>query len=150
MTLKIYTDGGAQPNPGIAAFAYVILIDDRLAHQSSGIVGINTTNNIAEYTAMIEALTYLMHNKHLITNETDIHLISDSQLLINQLNGSYKINNPTLKKLHNTITILGQALFTNTHITLTWNPRENHYTSICDQLCDSEILNYKNSNQTNI
>ena len=92
--IVIYTDGGARGNPGPAAIGAVI--GDK---EYSEMIG-ETTNNIAEYKAAVFALKKA---KHLIgkkkTKETEVEIRSDSELLVNQLNGRYKIKEKELKDL---------------------------------------------------
>ncbi len=94
MGYTIFTDGGARGNPGPAAIG--VVVDN---HPYSMPIG-ETTNNIAEYQAVIFALKKA---KALIGKEkakkTDIELRSDSELLVKQLNGEYKIKNEDLQRL---------------------------------------------------
>ena len=92
--LIIYTDGGSRGNPGAAAIGAVI----ESKHYSAPIG--ETTNNIAEYKAVIFALKKA---KHLLGNEkcaeTEIEIRSDSELLVNQIKGDYKIKDKELQPL---------------------------------------------------
>jgi len=93
--LTIHTDGGARGNPGPAAFAYVIQRDGAPPIEEAGCIG-DATNNQAEYTALIRALE---HAQRLGTNhELQIH--SDSELLVKQMNGEYRVKDEGLKPLH--------------------------------------------------
>jgi len=140
--IELYSDGGAQPNPGVAAWAFVIVKDGTRVYSASGIVGDHETNNVAEYHAMFHGVTWLFEHRGLCEGE-EIWLVSDSQLLINQLNGSYKVNNVKLRHLHSAIMAVGKLLFGETGVHLKWNPRENEWTSFCDRLCDGEIERFK-------
>ncbi len=90
----VYTDGGARGNPGPAAIGVVI----QNKHYSESIG--KTTNNIAEYKAIIFALKKA---KHLFgkekSKEFEIEIRSDSELIVNQLKGEYKIKDEELKPL---------------------------------------------------
>lgn len=92
--LLIYTDGGVINNPGKSAIG--VIIGNREYGKSLGI----STNNIAEYQAVIFALQKV---KQLYSKEQlkDIKIIvnSDSQLMVNQINGKYKVVNEGLKSL---------------------------------------------------
>ena len=90
--LQIYTDGAARGNPGHAAWAYLILDGMAVISKRSGYIGV-ATNNIAEYTAILEALAEAKRYAK------PIWVYSDSELAINQINGRYKINLPHLQKL---------------------------------------------------
>jgi len=90
----IYTDGGSRGNPGPSAIG--ALVGDKEYSQSIG----NATNNVAEYSAVIFALKKA---KQLLTKkvckETNVELRTDSELLVKQLNGEYKIKDDDLKTL---------------------------------------------------
>jgi ribonuclease HI len=90
----IHTDGGSRGNPGPAAYAYVIECPGQPAIEEKGFLG-ESTNNIAEYTALIRALA---HAKQLGARRLLIH--SDSELMINQMNGIYKVKHPGLLPLY--------------------------------------------------
>ena len=62
MELKIYTDGGSINNPGPAASAFTVQDGNKILHQESFSIGINT-NNFAEYSALVKALEWLIINK---------------------------------------------------------------------------------------
>ena len=85
MTLKIYSDGGARGNPGHSAFAVVVCKDEKIIHQHSEYIGINT-NNVAEYRGLIYAAGYAIDSK-----EGDVEFIMDSKLVIEQMKGTYKV-----------------------------------------------------------
>ncbi|MEK7658051.1 MAG: ribonuclease HI family protein [Patescibacteria group bacterium] len=91
--ITVYCDGGSRGNPGPAAIGVYI---PQLKKEYSKFLG-NTTNNEAEYSAAIFALKKI---KQLIGNKKaekiNIELISDSEFLIKQLNGEYKIKEKTL------------------------------------------------------
>lgn len=101
MTLRIYTDGGSLNNPGKAASAYLIYQDNQLLVKEGKKIGINT-NNIAEYQALImawEKIVELLGRKK--TGLIDkIEFISDSQLIVNQLLGIYRVKDGGLKKCY--------------------------------------------------
>jgi len=92
--ITIYTDGGSRGNPGKSACAFVIVKDNEIGYQESKFLGIKT-NNEAEYHAIILALTHVSKS-----HEKEIELKSDSELVIKQLNGHYKINKPHLLELN--------------------------------------------------
>jgi len=92
---RIYIDGAARGNPGIAGIGIVIKdAEGKNIRQLYKFIG-QTTNNIAEYTALIYAL-----QEALILGLKDILIHSDSELLIKQLTGEYKVKNPGLKAYH--------------------------------------------------
>jgi ribonuclease HI len=93
--LTIHTDGGARGNPGPAAFAYVIQREGAPAIESAGCIG-NATNNQAEYTALIRAL---QHAERLGTSHR-LLIHSDSELLVKQMTGEYRVKDEGLRLLY--------------------------------------------------
>ena len=93
--VRVFTDGGARGNPGPAAVGVVILDEkDNMISRSAKFIGI-TTNNVAEYSALIEALELL--------KEIDAYRIvfyTDSNLVYSQIKGLWKIKSPDLKVLN--------------------------------------------------
>ncbi|MBP6989672.1 ribonuclease HI family protein, partial [Candidatus Shapirobacteria bacterium] len=87
MGIKVFTDGGARGNPGIAG--YGIYIEDenkKTLFEEAKFLGVKT-NNEAEYLGLIGALTWIEENKI----ESEIEINSDSQLLVRQMQGKYKV-----------------------------------------------------------
>jgi ribonuclease HI len=93
-TATIHIDGAARGNPGPAAWAFVITRPDGGVEERSESLG-TATNNVAEYTALVEALD---HAHGLGLRRLDV--FSDSELLVNQINGEYRVKNPDLKQLY--------------------------------------------------
>ena len=90
-----YIDGGARGNPGPAGFGVRIEhADGTLIEEFCEAVGI-ATNNVAEYRALIAALEWARRNGH-----HRLHVRSDSQLLVQQMRGVYKVKHPGLQPLH--------------------------------------------------
>jgi ribonuclease HI len=91
---KVNIDGAARGNPGPAAFAFIIQKEGATPIEENGVLGV-TTNNLAEYTALVRALerTAELGAKRLI-----IH--SDSELLVKQMNGAYRVKNADIRVLH--------------------------------------------------
>jgi ribonuclease HI len=93
--LVAHSDGGARGNPGPAG--YGVVIEDqsgRKVAQLSEYLG-HQTNNFAEYQGLIAALEYAIEH-----GPKALKLISDSELLVRQIKGIYKVKNPTLQDLH--------------------------------------------------
>jgi len=95
--IKIFSDGGARGNPGPAACAFVAVKSGKVVYSQAKFLG-KTTNNVAEYNGLLIALTWLFNNQKLFT-ERVINIYLDSQLVVQQLNGSYKIKNLKIKPL---------------------------------------------------
>ena len=95
--LTIHTDGGSRGNPGKAGIGIVIEKDDGNKEQIYKYIGM-TTNNIAEYTALKEAL---MRAEEL--GEKHVSVIMDSELVVKQIKGEYRVKNEGLKPLYKDI-----------------------------------------------
>jgi ribonuclease HI len=102
--LTIYTDGASLGNPGPMGIGIVIYRGETRVEELSEYLG-NGTNNIAEYTAIIRALETARR-----MGESEIHLKSDSQLVIRQVNNEYKVKDPKLKPLKKNIERLCEGL----------------------------------------
>ena len=102
MNLIINTDGASRGNPGPASYGYIIKNSDGvILHQEGQPIGINT-NNVAEYSGVLKALEYI--NEHFSSKAPhQIEVVADSQLIIRQLAGMYKIKSPTLTVIYNQI-----------------------------------------------
>jgi len=92
--LTINIDGAARGNPGPAAYGYVIARSGLPPIEEAGYLG-HSTNNVAEYTALVKALerAATLHAENLLIR-------SDSELLVKQMNGIYRVKNPQLQELH--------------------------------------------------
>jgi probable phosphoglycerate mutase len=91
---KLSTDGGARGNPGPAAFGYVLEADDGTVLAAHGErIGV-ATNNVAEYRALIAGL-----EKALELGVDDVEVISDSELMVKQMTGEYRVKNEALREL---------------------------------------------------
>jgi len=88
------TDGGARGNPGPAGYGVVVEDESgqRLAELSE-FIGVKT-NNVAEYSALLAALEWAGANGH-----SKLRVISDSELMVRQIQGKYKVNSPDLKPM---------------------------------------------------
>jgi ribonuclease HI len=94
MELTIYTDGASRNNPGEAGAGVYILHENKQVGELARYLG-KTTNNIAEYTAAIMGLEYAVAQ-----GASRVNLFADSELLVKQLNGVYKVKNEGLKPLY--------------------------------------------------
>ncbi len=93
--LVAFIDGGARGNPGPAG--YGVVIEDEVGRpvaELSEFLG-RQTNNYAEYSGLLAALNYTIRHGF-----KALKVVSDSELMVKQINGEYKVNNPTLKELH--------------------------------------------------
>lgn len=94
MKLTLYTDGGARGNPGPAASGVVIKNESGDTVAAFGTYLGEQTNNYAEYTALIEAL-----QKAHELGATEVECISDSKLVVEQLNRNWKVKEPSIQSL---------------------------------------------------
>jgi len=93
--LIAHSDGGARGNPGPAGYGVVIQDEaGRKVAALSQYLG-HQTNNFAEYQGLIAALEYAIEHGH-----KALKLVSDSELLVRQIKGIYKVKNATLQELH--------------------------------------------------
>lgn len=97
--LRIFTDGGSRGNPGPSALGVYIENDKGLFLDEIGrALGVNT-NNFAEYSAIVEGLSWAISHKAQMPSLARINFFMDSNLAASQLNGLYKIKNPVLREL---------------------------------------------------
>lgn len=94
-TVVAYIDGGSRGNPGPAGFGVRIeRMDGTLVEEFSESIG-TATNNVAEYRGLLAALEWARAH-----GAPPIHVRSDSQLLVQQMLGNYKVKHPGLRPLH--------------------------------------------------
>jgi ribonuclease HI len=93
-TANMYIDGAARGNPGPAAYAVILTRPGQPVVEEANTIG-TATNNVAEYTALIEGLELAAE---LGVKKLDI--FSDSELLVKQMNGEYRVKNPDLLELY--------------------------------------------------
>lgn len=97
---KVFTDGGARGNPGPAAIGVLIKTENgKIAAQISKTIGVKT-NNEAEYQALLSGLEYFSKNKVklLISSQTVIDFYCDSKLIVNQVNGLFKVKDSRMRE----------------------------------------------------
>lgn len=131
--LVIHSDGGSRGNPGTAACAFVAEIGKDAIEKKSKYLGI-TTNNIAEYSGVLIATEWLLENER-YRNYNSVIFYLDSELVVKQINGIYKIKNRELLelsiKIKNNLQKMGnEFLFRNI-------PREEN--KVADYLVNQEL-----------
>ena len=97
--ILINTDGGSRGNPGQAAIGVYAQVEGKVLFTISEKIG-ETTNNVAEYTAVIKALEKIIKDKII---SSKIKFILDSELIVRQITGAYKVKQPHLQELRNKI-----------------------------------------------
>ena len=94
MKAKLSTDGGARGNPGPAAYGYVLEAEDGTVLDARGeAIGV-ATNNVAEYRALLAGL-----EKAAELGVDELEVVSDSELLVKQMTGEYRVKNEALREL---------------------------------------------------
>jgi ribonuclease HI len=105
MAIVAYIDGGARGNPGPAG--YGVRIEDEqglLINEFNGFIG-NSTNNVAEYNGLLAALRYAQQHGH-----RRLRIRSDSELLVKQMRGEYRVKNAGLQPLHQQARAIAESL----------------------------------------
>jgi probable phosphoglycerate mutase len=91
---RLSTDGGSRGNPGPAAYGYVLEADDGTVLDARGeTIGV-ATNNVAEYRGLLAGLASALER-----GIEELEVVSDSELLVKQMRGEYKVKNETLREL---------------------------------------------------
>ena len=90
----VYTDGGSRGNPGKAAYGVVVTENGRIVFEGSQFLGIRT-NNYAEYRGLIAGISKVIELKG-----REAEFVLDSQLVIRQMTGQYKVRSPDMRPLH--------------------------------------------------
>lgn len=109
MLIEVYFDGLCQPvNPGgIACYAFVVKRDSEIIHSDYGLAAEpfsqDATNNVAEYTALMKALEWLVANNF---NSGKVDVIGDSEFVVSQQNGKFKIKSKRIVPLYRQVLLL--------------------------------------------
>jgi ribonuclease HI len=102
---RLFTDGGARGNPGPAAYGFVLETDDGDLLAAEGeAIGV-ATNNVAEYSGLVAGL-----RKAIELGVDDLELVSDSELMVKQMRGEYRVKNEALKDLNQEAASLARRL----------------------------------------
>ena len=134
MKVSVFTDGGSRGNPGPSGFGVVIYTENKkILAQISRFIG-TATNNEAEYSALVKALSWLRDNIT-INSITHVTFHSDSQLLVRQMQGKYKVKAPNIRPLFAKAT----KLLTDLNIDYQFKdiPREDN--SLADELANQAM-----------
>jgi ribonuclease HI len=91
----LFTDGGARGNPGPAAYAYVLEAEDGDVLAAEGVPIGRATNNVAEYSGLVAGL-----RRALELGVKHVELVSDSELMVKQMRGEYRVKNEGLRPLY--------------------------------------------------
>ena len=117
MLVQIYTDGAARGNPGPAGIGVVIKSENKVILEVADYIG-KATNNVAEYMALIRGLEEAIDLGH-----KSVDAFADSELMVKQLNGEYRVKNEGLLPLYLHLKSLIRKF---NHFTITHTPRESN------------------------
>ncbi len=104
MKLTVYSDGGSRGNPGPSAYAVVVTSEGKVIHTHSEFLGVHT-NNYAEYRGLISAI-----GKAIELGADEAEFVMDSQLVIRQMTGEYKVKNKDMIELHSDAVALASMI----------------------------------------
>ena len=105
MKARLFTDGGARGNPGPAAYGFVLESEDGTVLAAEGEAIGTATNNIAEYSGLVAGL-----RRALDLHVPEVEVVSDSELLVKQMRGEYRVKNAALRTLHEDAKTLAQRV----------------------------------------
>jgi len=102
---RLFTDGGARGNPGPAAYGFVLESEDGTVLAAEGEAIGSATNNVAEYSGLIAGL-----QKAIELHVPDVEVVSDSELMVKQMRGEYRVKNEALRELYDEATALARRV----------------------------------------
>jgi ribonuclease HI len=126
---KLWTDGGARGNPGPAAYGYVLEADDGTVLAAHGEAIGEATNNVAEYRALVAGL-----EKAGDLGVDELEVVSDSELLVKQMRGEYKVKNEALRELSMQASGLARQLGA-----VTYTAVRREHNELADQLVNEAL-----------
>lgn len=133
--LEIYTDGASRGNPGDTAWAFVVCSGTAVIREDAGYLGTGT-NNEAEYQAVIHALNAALDEGH-----PRVALYSDSELVIRQIRGEYRVRAEHLKPLYKeTKDLIGRMKYFMCHAVPRDHPCIRHADRLCNQVLDRAAI----------
>lgn len=121
----LYCDGASRGNPGPAAYGFILFENDQIIMQAGGKLG-NTTNNVAEYEGLLHGV-----RKAIELGARSLVIKADSELMVRQLNGIYKVKTPHIKVLFEKAKLELKKL---AHVEVLHVRREEN--SLADELCN--------------
>jgi ribonuclease HI len=130
--LKIHTDGAARGNPGPAACAYVIERPDGLVIEEAGCLG-EMTNNQAEYLGLLRALEHAAQ----LGTQHRLQIFSDSELMVKQMNGEYRVKSPDLRSFYEQARQLWDR-FSSVSLRHVRREQNSHADRLCNEALDGK------------
>jgi ribonuclease HI len=126
---KLFTDGGSRGNPGPAAYAFVLEAEDGTVLDARGeAIGV-ATNNVAEYSALVVGLERAAE-----MGVTKLEVVSDSELVVKQMRGEYRVKNPALQSL-----FLEAARFARRIPLVTYTAVRREHNQLADRLVNEAL-----------
>lgn len=125
------SDGGSRGNPGPGAIGILVRDEGKILTKFSKFIGDNITNNEAEYTALIEVLKMASE-----ITDGKIICVLDSELVVKQMRGEYKVRHPALLELYFVVKKLEERFQKVSYIHA---PREDEFQVIVDELLNEEL-----------
>ena len=107
MKARLFTDGGARGNPGPAAYGFVLEAEDGTVLAAEGEAIGEATNNVAEYSGLVAGL-----KKAIELGVDALELVSDSELMVKQMRGEYRVKNEGLRPLYDEALSLARRIET--------------------------------------
>ena len=105
MRARLFTDGGARGNPGPAAYGFVLETEDGTVLAAEGEAIGTATNNVAEYSGLVAGL-----QKAIELHLPAVEVVSDSELMVKQMRGEYRVKNEALRELYDEAASLARRL----------------------------------------
>jgi|SRR3954447_19093176 ribonuclease HI len=102
---RLFTDGGARGNPGPAAYGFVLEAEDGTVLAAEGEAIGTATNNIAEYSGLVAGL-----KRALELQVPELEVVSDSELMVKQMRGEYRVKNAALRELYDEAVALARRV----------------------------------------
>lgn len=134
MEVNVYTDGGSRGNPGPSGYGLVIFDDKKnILYQESKFLGVKT-NNEAEYLGLLASLVWIK-NHHQLYQIDKVNFFADSQLLVRQLQGKYKIKASNLKDLFSQ----AQQLLNQIKLDCRFNDIRRELNTLADELANQAM-----------
>ncbi|MDQ3067562.1 MAG: ribonuclease HI family protein [Actinomycetota bacterium] len=129
MSARLSTDGGARGNPGPAAYAYVLEDENGDVLATCGeAIGV-ATNNVAEYSALVAGL-----EKAVELGVRDLEVVSDSELMVKQMRGEYRVKNEALRELSVRASRLAERIGS-----VTYTAVRREHNKLADQLVNEAL-----------
>lgn len=116
--IEVFTDGRAEPNPGLGTYGYVVYEDGRRTHSEHGVAGHGVTNNYAEYFCLVRALEHIAGR-----SDEETTVFSDSTLLVNQMTGKWRFKRGAYSGVYLEAKRLAAGF---SRLTFVWIPRERN------------------------